>query len=74
MACDKCEVRASLDGRSVHVRLIWTELEEKGKNIDRAGILYQCNSCGTFWESCGYEPSARELSKEEAAEIYFLKA
>jgi len=70
MACLECEVRADLDGRSVHVRLLWSNLEEVARSVERACILYRCCYCNAFWESCGYERVAKELSREEAAAQY----
>ena len=70
MTCPKCEVRADLEGRSVHVRLLWSGLKEVARNVERACILYKCSYCNAFWESCGYDRAARELSQKEAAVLY----
>ena len=70
MACPKCEVKADLEGRSVHVRLLWSNLKEVARNVERVCILYKCSVCNAFWEACGYDKAARELSKDEAVVQY----
>jgi hypothetical protein len=70
MACHECETTADVDGRTVHVNLMFEHLEKLGWSDERNCYLYRCRACGSFWESCAYERAARETSLEEAQRYY----
>jgi hypothetical protein len=70
MGCAVCEVRAEVDGRSVHVELNLKNLEKLAGSTERSCYLYRCRACGTFWELCAYDNEARELSLDEVRKYY----
>ena len=70
MACDVCEVRAEVDGRSVHVKVRFENLEQLAWSDERNCFLYRCRTCGVLWESCAYEKAAREITDKEAKDNY----
>ena len=74
MPSQHCEVRAIVDGKSVHVRLLFAELNKIGSNSERDCVLYQCPNCETFWELCAFQKAARELSKDEVKKYYSITA
>jgi uncharacterized Zn finger protein len=61
MSCDNCAIRAEVRGRQMVVRLLWDHIEKIAASVERACFLYRCPECGTFWESCAYEPWPREV-------------
>lgn len=70
MACSECEITAEVDGRKVHVKLRFENLEKLAWSDERNCFLYRCRACRTFWESCAYEKASREISLEEARRFY----
>lgn len=66
MGCATCELRATLDGRDVHVRLWFDQIREVGSSDERVSFLYQCPACLSLWEMCGYHKAAQPISVEEA--------
>jgi hypothetical protein len=70
MGCSKCELRATLDGRDVHVRLWHDHLDELGWSEERNSLLYQCPSCLSLWEMCAYHKTAEPIPLEDARIFY----
>lgn len=70
MACERCEISAIVDGERRHVKLRFENIEELSWSAERNCVLYQCPACVALWESCAYEPSAREITVAEAARWY----
>jgi hypothetical protein len=65
MGCAKCELRAAVDGRDVHVRLWYDYLRELGWSDGRNSLLYQCRVCLSLWECCAYHKAAEPISLED---------
>jgi uncharacterized Zn finger protein len=59
-----------MDGRSVHVKVRFENLVKLAWSDERNCLLYRCQTCGTFWESCAYEKAAREISGDDARRDY----
>jgi hypothetical protein len=73
MGCAKCELRADLDGRDVHVRLWYDHLHELGWSDSRNSLLYQCSACLSLWEMCAYHKAAEPIALDDAR-IHFPAA
>ena len=70
MGCQRCEVTAIIDGKTVHVRIFLDRLDKVGASVERSCVLYKCPNCATFWELCAYEKAARELNIDEVKKYY----
>ena len=70
MACDRCELTALVEGRRVHVRTWFEQLEKLAWSDVTNCFLYQCPTCCALWELCAYEKAARDISAKEAREWY----
>ena len=70
MGCENCEVRADIDGQSVHVGIRWENVHEMMTNKKLLTTLYRCSACNAYWELPGYEKNSREITKEEIERNY----
>lgn len=70
MSCEMCVVTAEIDGRQVNVNVFLERMDKVAVSIPRGCILYHCPQCGTFWESCAYEPWPREVDAQHVLAHY----
>jgi hypothetical protein len=66
VGCATCELRTTLDGRDVHVRLWFDNLRRLAWSHERNGWLYQCPACLSLWEMGAYNKAAEPISLEDA--------
>lgn len=70
MSCTTCAITADVDGKRVHVLLLFDAIEKLAWSNERNAVLYRCPACGTFWESAAYEPASTPLTAAEVARFY----
>ncbi len=63
MGCDKCNKFPAPTNR----------FEEVATSIERFGTLYKCKFCGAYYELIEMSRSVKELTKEQAEELYDLR-
>lgn len=72
MGCELCEIRAQIDGRSVHVWLKTENIMKISDDTERIATLYQCPQCKTYWELGCCDKEARQVTLGYVQKHYHL--